>query len=265
MRDILSDFEQDKLDHDAQLSDPDPVIRAQKQMLTPLPKRFYKEATVGAVEGGYAVLLDGKQVNTPLRQKLMLPTEAAAQIVAEEFARQTVYIDPADMPATRLVNTAIDGVASEMQAVQEEILRFAGSDLLCYRAENPQELVDRQRENWDPLLDWMASLGASFEIVEGLMHVAQSRQALAAFGAHLRLVSDPVALASLHVMTTLCGSAITGLALFKGEIDVDTAWKVAHIDEDWTNEQWGTDEEAMVRRTWREREIRAADEIVKAL
>lgn len=265
MRDILSDFDQAKLDHEAQLSDPDPVIRAQKQMLTPLPKRFYKEASVGVVDNGFAVLLDGKLVNTPLRHKLVLPTEAAAQLVVEEFARQEINIDPADMPATRLVNTALDGVASETQAVQEEILRFAGSDLLCYRADNPQELVARQRENWDPLLDWASSIGASFVTTEGLMHITQPSEALVAFDAHLRLISDPLALASLHVMTTLCGSAITGLALFNGAIDVDTAWKVAHVDEDWTNDQWGTDEEAILRRVWREREIRAADALVKAL
>lgn len=266
MRNILEDIEQARLDHEAMLSDPDPVIRAQKQMLTPLPKRFYKDVTVGAyAEGGFAVLLDGKQVNTPLRNKLVLPTEAAAQIVADEFARQDTYIDPKDMPATRLVNTAIDGVAAETQAVLEEILRFAGTDLLCYRADSPKELVERQRENWDPILDWAATLGANFEVTEGLMHVAQPREALAAFGAHLRMVTDPIALASLHVMTTLCGSAITGLALFKGAIDVDTAWKAAHVDEDWTIEQWGDDEEAQARRVWREKEIRAADVIVKAL
>ncbi|UCA44540.1 ATP12 family chaperone protein [Pseudochrobactrum sp. XF203] len=266
MRNILEDIEQARLDHEAMLSDPDPVIRAQKQMLTPLPKRFYKDVTVGAYEaGGFAILLDGKLVNTPLRNKLVLPTEAAAQIVAEEFARQDTHINPADMPATRLVNTAIDGVAAETQAVLEEILRFAGTDLLCYRADSPKELVDRQREHWDPLLDWAATLGANFEVTEGLMHVAQPREALAAFGAHLRMVSDPVALAALHVMTTLCGSAITGLALFKGAINVDTAWKVAHVDEDWTIEQWGEDEEAQARRAWREREIRAADALVRAL
>ena len=117
MRETLSDIEQARLDHEAMLSDPDPVIRAQKQMLTPLPKRFYKEATVGTYEGGYAVLLDGKLVNTPLRHKLVLPTEAASLIVAEEFGRQGTHIDPSDMPATRLVNTAIDGVATEVRVL----------------------------------------------------------------------------------------------------------------------------------------------------
>lgn len=266
MRNILEDIEQARLDHEAMLSDPDPVIRAQKQMQTPLPKRFYENVSVDAYEdGGFAVLLDGKLVNTPLRNKLVLPSEAAAKIVAEEFARQQTHIDPADMPATRLVNTAIDGVAAETQAVWEEILRFAGTDLLCYRAESPKELAQRQRESWDPLLDWVASLGAHFEVTEGLMHVAQPRETLAAFGAHLRLIGDPLALAALHVMTTLCGSAIIGLALFKGEIDVEIAWKIAHVDEDWTIEHWGEDEEAKARRLWREREIRAADALVKAL
>lgn len=152
MRDILNDLEAGK-----QLSDPDPVRRAQIQMKTHLPKRFYKAVSVAPAEDGFAIHLDGKPVRTPGKALLVLPTEKAAALVADEFAAQGETIDPVTMPVMRLVNTAIDGVASDPQAVLEDILRFASSDLLCYRADAPQGLVDRQNEHWDPIIDWARS------------------------------------------------------------------------------------------------------------
>ncbi|RVB84374.1 ATPase, partial [Mesorhizobium sp. M7A.F.Ca.CA.002.04.1.1] len=143
MRDILNDLEAGKY-----LSDPDPVRRAQIQMKTPLPKRFYKAASVAPIDNGFAVHLDGKPVRTPGKALLVLPTEAAAALVADEFAAQSETIDPVKMPVMRLVNTAIDGVASDPQAVLEDILRFASSDLTCYRADAPQGLVERQNQHW---------------------------------------------------------------------------------------------------------------------
>ncbi|WP_301016358.1 ATP12 family protein, partial [Mesorhizobium sp.] len=195
MRDILNDLEAGK-----QLSDPDPVRRAQIQMKTPLPKRFYKAVTVVTVEGGFAVHLDGRPVRTPGKALLALPTEQGATLVADEFSAQGEVIDPVTMPVLRLANTAIDGVASEPQAVLEDILRFASSDLLCYRADGPQGLVDRQNRLWDPVLDWArSSLGARFNLAEGVIHVEQPREAIAVLGAHLGQRNEPLRLAAIHV------------------------------------------------------------------
>ncbi len=260
MRDILSDLEAGK-----QLSDENPIVRAQKQMQAQLPKRFYEKAEVAETEGGFAVHLDGRAVKTPARKPLVLPTADAAKIVADEFAAQEQVVDPGKMPATRIVNTAIDGIAHDPQAVLEDILRFAGSDLVCYRAGTPQELVRRQTEGWDPLIDWAESLGARFALAEGVMHVEQSREALAAFGVHLAAYRDPVALACLHIMTTLTGSAIVALAVAKGEVSAERAWELAHIDEDWTVEQWGEDAEATVRRANREVGMMVAAKMLGAL
>jgi chaperone required for assembly of F1-ATPase len=104
-------------------------------------------------------------------QPAEVATKAAAEIVADEFAAQEKVIDPGKMPATRLVNTAIDGIAQDPQAVFEDILRFAGTDMLCYRADSPQELVSRQTQQWDPLIDWMEGLGARFSLAEGVTHI----------------------------------------------------------------------------------------------
>ena len=261
MRDILNDLEAGKY-----LSDPDPVRRAQIQMKTPLPKRFYKTASVVPIEGGFAVHLDGKPVRTPGKALLALPTEAAAVLVAGEFAEQGETINPVTMPVMRLVNTAIDGVASDPQAVLEDILRFASSDLLCYRADAPQGLVERQNEQWDPVVDWArTALGARFNLAEGIIHVEQPRETIAVLGSHLNQRAEPLRLAAIHLMTSLTGSALLALAVDFGELDADSAWAAGHVDEDWQIEQWGQDAEAVARRAARKRDMMAAVTLLEAL
>lgn len=254
------------MDKKQELSDPDPVRRAQITSKLPLPKRFYKEAAVAEHDGSFAVELDGRGVKTPARQNLLLPTHVAAQLIADEFAAQEKQIDPARMPATRLANTAIDGIVNDPQAVLEDVLRFASSDLLCYRAGSPERLVIRQTDLWDPIIDWAASaLSARFVLAEGVMHVEQPRDALNAFSVHLGGFTDPFAIAALHTITTLTGSAILALAVAKGEITGHQAWNLAHLDEDWTIEQWGPDAEAAIRREIREREMQAAVAMLNAV
>lgn len=264
MRDFLNEI----ADHaNDPLSDPDPVRRAQIQMKKPLPKRFYKAVTVsGDAENGFSILLDGKGVKTPARNALTVPTAALAECVAGEWRAQETEVDPGKMPVTRLVNTALDGIATDTQAVLEDILRFSASDLLCYRAGAPEELVARQTEGWDPVLDWAANaLGARFVLAEGVMHQEQPREAIAAFSAALRRHESALALACLHTITTLTGSALLALAFAEGEIGAEEAWTLAHIDEDWTIEHWGEDAEASARRAWRKTEMMAAATVFAAL
>jgi len=261
MRDILNDLEAGK-----HLSDPDPVRRAQIQMKTHLPKRFYEAVSVAPLEDGFAVHLDGKPVRTPGKALLALPTERAADLVAEEFAAQGETINAVTMPVLRLVNTAIDGVASDPQAVLEDVLRFASSDLLCYRADAPQGLVDRQNQHWDPVLDWArGTLGARFNLAEGIIHVEQPRESIAVLGVHLAQRAEPLRLAAIHVMTSLTGSALLALAVDFGELDGDAAWAAGHVDEDWQVEQWGQDAEAVARRSARRRDMMAAVSLLDAL
>lgn len=261
MRDILNDLETGKL-----LSDPDPVRRAQIQMRTPLPKRFYKDASVAPEGEGFVVHLDGKPVRTPGQALLLLPTEAAAALVADEFTAQGETIDPTSMPVYRLVNTAIDGVATDPQAVLEDILRFASSDLLCYRAGYPDALVRQQAEAWDPVIDWArGTLGARFLLAEGVIHVEQPRETIAAIDVHLSQRAEPLHLAALHVMTSLMGSALLALAVDFGELDAEAAWSAAHVDENFQAGQWGHDSEALARQAYRKRDMMASARLLSAL
>ena len=259
MRDIFENLQ-------GEPDDPDPMRRAQKLMRKPLPKRFYEAVGTEPGEGGYEIRLDGRPLRTPARQVFAVPSRALAEAVAAEWERQSGVIDPTAMPLTRLVNTALDGVAQDPQAVAEDIVRFSGSDLVCYRAGEPQELVARQAEAWDPLIDWAhAALGARFMLAEGVVHVDQPREAIAAISAHVGRFRDPLALAAIHTMTTLTGSAILALAVAMNAIAPEEAWKAAHVDEDWNVELWGEDAEAAARRSKRWDEMKAAADTLFAL
>lgn len=261
MRELLTD-----LDSDPALSDPDPVKRAQLLMRTPLPKRFYKAVDIAVLDGSHAVRLDGRAAKTPGRATIALPTAAAAQLVADEFAEQVDVINPVSMPVLRLANTAIDGVAREPDAVAEDILRFSSSDLLCYRAEGPEGLVARQSAAWDPVLDWVVTaLGARFTIAEGVMHVAQPPAAIQAVKFHLASGSEPFRLAAMHLLTSISGSALLALAVEAGALSAEDAWKAAHVDEDWQIDHWGQDSEAIARRNARWRDFNAAARLIAAL
>jgi chaperone required for assembly of F1-ATPase len=259
MRDQLNDIYEN-------LSDPDPVRRAQIQMKAPLPKRFYKDAAVGREEDRFTVELDGRTVKTPAKRVLALPTRAAADLVVTEWQAQADVINPATMPVTRLVNSALDGVANQLDAVLADIVNFAGTDLLCYRAETPQSLVAAQASKWDPVVYWAAdTLGARFILAEGIIHRQQPAAAIEAFSRALEKYRDPIAVGAMHTITTLTGSALLALAFAEGRLAAEEAWAAAHADEDWNIEQWGSDAEAEARRAHRWQDMKASSELFDAI
>lgn len=243
-----------------------PIRAAQREMLRPLARRFYREPTLAETAEGFALTLDGKTARTPLRNALVLPNCAAGDAVVAEWAAQTTHIDPASMPMTRIVNSALDGVASEMASVRAEIVKFAGSDLVCYRAEGPSALVELEAAAWDPLLAWArAALGADFVVARGVAFERQPDAAVAVVSQAIGAVRRPIALACLHTMTTLMGSALLALAVAERFRSADEAWAAAHVDEDFQARAWGADEEAAKRRAGRWREMAAAARLYAAL
>jgi chaperone required for assembly of F1-ATPase len=238
----------------------DPMRAAQANMRQPVVKRFYGGVDVREAQGGlHALTLDGRGARTPGRNPLAAKSRGLMLKVAAEWDRQRETIEPADMPLTRLVNSAIDGVSRTMAETRADITRYAGSDLLCYRGEEPEALAARQAQAFDPVLRWAAdSLGARLNVTTSVMHVAQPPMALAAIGAEIEAYDDPVALAALSVMTTLTGSALLALAVGRGFLSAEAAWQAAHADEDFQAERWGEDVEALARRKARWREFEAA-------
>ncbi len=241
-----------------------PMTAARRHARPALRQRFYQQAGTASGPDGHAVQLDGKSVHTPARRLLVAPSLPLAQALAAEWDAQRDKIDPAAMPLTRLVNSIIDGVADAPGPVKAEIEKYLAADLLFYRTDTPQRLRERQAQLWDPILLWARkALGADFKTGEGVVHVAQPAAALKAASAVIP--DDPWRLGALHVMTTLTGSALIALAVLRGELSVDDAWRAAHVDEDWNMEQWGRDELAVERRTFRHAEFEAAARLLRDL
>jgi chaperone required for assembly of F1-ATPase len=241
----------------------DAMAMAKRLMRPELGKRFYTSADVQPKEGGFAVVLDGRGVRTPGRNPLATPWESLSRALAEEWDAQTGVIDPSSMPLNRIVNSAIDGVGRDSGAVRAEVVKYAGSDLICYRAEGPERLVARQAEAWDPILAWAErELSARFVLAEGVVFVGQPSETSAAVEKALADL-DIFRLAAVNVVTTLTGSALIALALLHGQLSLAEAWGAAHVDEDWNNELWGADEEAEIRRARRFEELRAAGSILQ--
>jgi len=218
-------------------------------------KRFYKSVSVG---DGNAVLLDGRALKTPRGLPLDLPTHTLAEAVTKEWSGQGDEIDPQAMPLTKLANTAIDGVAPRREEVVAEIAAFAKHDHLCYRTDKPAELLRRQSEAWDPLLDWAAErYGAPLMTVEGITSVAQPESSIVALRKAVEAF-DSFALSALHVIASICGSLVLALAVADKRLTAEEAFELSQIDESFQAEKWGLDSEAEARAKRLERELMIA-------
>lgn len=228
-------------------------------------RRFWKEVTVEPEGDGHGIRLDGKPVRTPGRVPLALPTPALAEAVAGEWRAVGETLDPRAMPLTGLANAAIDRIAPAHDAFAAGLAAYGESDLICYRADEPEPLVARQAAHWDPLLDWARGrYDIHFETVTGVIHRAQPPATIARLGEAVAAL-DAWRLAGLSPLVTISGSLVIALALLEGAIDGDAAWTAAHVDEDWQAEQWGDDPLAAAARETRRRDFDAGARFLSLL
>jgi chaperone required for assembly of F1-ATPase len=230
------------------------------------PKRFWKTVQPGPhADGGFAVLLDGRPTRTPMGKVLALPNPALAALVADEWAAVGEELDYAFMPLTRLAFTAQDRVSGAREAVADEIARYAQADVLCYFAESPRALVERQVERWVPVLDWAErDLGLKLERATGITHTAQPPKTSETVKA-LALALDDFGLAGLAWAAALYGSAVLALALQRRELDGETAFDLSRLDEIFQAERWGEDAEAAQRTEQLRAEAKSLDRWFEAL
>jgi chaperone required for assembly of F1-ATPase len=235
-----------------------PPLTISDSYAKPLPKRFYKVVQVASLADQYTVELDGRAVKTPLKRPMAMASPVLAAAVAAEWSAQVEVINPNTMPLTRLVTTAVDAVAGQEAVVIADMASYAGSDLVCYRADTPAELIARQAVSWDPIVAFARQeFGIAFKTTTGLTHVAQPPETVSRVAEAIGAL-PALHVAALHQLTTLTGSVLLALALQRGRLTIDALWAAAHIDEDWQIEKWGTDEEAEVRRAHRLKDARAA-------
>ncbi|WP_119462792.1 ATP12 family protein [Rhodospirillaceae bacterium SYSU D60014] len=220
-------------------------------------KRFYKKVRTAAVEDGFQVLLDERPVRTPGRAPLVVPTQPVAEAIATEWQAQGEAVKPLTMPLTRLATTAIDRVTAHREGVIDEVASYAATDLLCYRADQPAELVARQNALWQPLLDWATlRYDAPLTVTTGVLPQPQPAGSLVALRAAVAALGT-LKLTALHAATTACGSVIIALALLEDRIDAVGAWETSQLDETFQIEVWGEDAEAAARREALRQDIEA--------
>ncbi|MCV2876928.1 ATPase [Rhodobacteraceae bacterium XHP0102] len=208
-------------------------------------RRFWTSATVEQHMDGFTVHLDSRPIRTPLKAPLVVPSHAMAEAIAAEWMAQEAEVKPLTMPVTRSANAAIDKVSAQKDEVVAMLAAYAETDLLCHRAEHPQELVNRQEQGWRPILQWIEQqLGASLVVTTGVLPVPQPAESLAIVHRHISQF-DVFALTALHDLIALSGSAVLGLAVIEGQLSPSEAWTLSRIDEDFQAELWGEDEEAM--------------------
>lgn len=221
-------------------------------------KRFYRDVSVAEADGGFSISLDSRAVKTPGKRALVVPFRSLAEAIAAEWAAQEEVVRPALMPMTRLANSTIDVVVHRREDIAAESARYAATDLLCYRAEGPSELVRRQQEGWQPLLDWLDErYGVRLEVTRSILPLDQSAEALDAVRSVLQALSD-FALAGVHSATAAAGSVVIGLALADRRLDAEAAFQLSQLDETFQIEQWGEDAEATRRRQALQEDLTAA-------
>jgi chaperone required for assembly of F1-ATPase len=228
-------------------------------------KRFYQKAEPAKRAGGYAIALDGKPIKTPGKRDLLVPSEALAAAIAEEWNAQATEVRAAKMPLTRFATTTVDRIATQRDAIIRQTANYAGTDLVCYRATHPPELAARQQAVWQPLIDWaMLRYDAPLVVTSGVIPKSQSEESLRAFASAVA-EHDDFALTALHVATAACGSLVIGLALTQGHLDAEGAFAVSQLDESFQIEAWGEDAEQAARRRALAADIQAAARLISLL
>ena len=228
-------------------------------------KRFYEEAASGADQGGFTVLLDGKPIKTPAGQKLIVPSAALAAALAEEWAAQGQTIVPASMPLMQLVSTAIDRIPLTRTQVTGFVTGFGESDVLCYRAEQPEDLISLQAERWQPWLDWAArDLDAPLAVATGVVPIVQDEASLTALRHQIERADDWT-LTALQSLAPCLGSLVLSLAVVEGRLGAEQAFELSRLDETFQAERWGVDSEAKVRTDGLRQEVLAAARLLELI
>jgi chaperone required for assembly of F1-ATPase len=229
-------------------------------------RRFYKQASVREDVGGFSVTLDGRALKTPLKLSFVTPTRALADLCAAEWEKQSDLVNPANMPLTRLVNVALDHTPRARAEMAAHVTKYGETDLLCHRAEHPEKLALRQSAHWDGPLAWACeSLGVRLSPVVGVIAANQEAAALSRIK-EIAAGQDDFRLTGLAHGAGLTGSAVLALAMLQGAPPAgDALFRAAALDELWSEETWGADDELGARLARLRGELAALEAFFAAL
>lgn len=234
-------------------------------MNTNLKKRFWTTTKVAASGDGFGVFLDERPLKTPAKADLVVPKAALGDAIAAEWDALGDQIDPQKLPFTKLANAAIDNMAEKAGLVVEALTAYAETDLLCYRADSPEELVARQSQSWDPILDWIRDRHEIFFVsTVGIMPVEQPMKTVQKFEGWLKKM-DKFELMAAHDLIMMSGSIVLARAVIESHLSADEAWKISTVDDLWQEDVWGVDEDAAELRAQKGRDFARAAQLYQLL
>ncbi|XP_067317607.1 ATP synthase mitochondrial F1 complex assembly factor 2 [Anolis sagrei] len=215
---------------------------ASKRFYTPQAerKRFYQDVTISQGEGGFEISLDHRKLKTPQAKLFTVPSETLALAVATEWDSQRDTIKPYTMHLTTLCNTALDNPS---QRTKDQIigaaLKFLETDTICYRVEEPPALVELQKNEWDPVIEWAekrynVTIGSSTSIMGP--SIPQSTKDV--FISHLASYNT-WALQGIEYMITQLKSLILSMGLLDKHLTVEHAVLLSRLEEEYQIQRWG--------------------------
>lgn len=223
------------------------------------PKRFWKSAGAVEVDQGFSIELDGRPVKTPAKNALYVPSLELAKAIAEEWDAQDKTVLPDTMPLTRLANSTVDKVSTQHAEVANLLAEYGASDLICYRATGPDELIARQSDAWDGFLDWAKrELDIDLVVQTGVMPVDQPEPSVMRIK-ELTHQFDAFALTAFHELVSLSGSWVIGMFAMRESVDIETLWNAAVVDDLFQAEKWGDDDEALEMRAQKSHSFNCAN------
>lgn len=233
--------------------------------MTPsLKKRFWKDVNITQTDAGFGIQLDQHHLRTPEKAMFIVPTRVLAEMVRDEWDAPEGEVDVSIMHATRIANATIDTIQVNTQTVVDGIAEYGGTDLLCYRADSPAELIARQAAAWDPILAWAAQdLNAPLNVTTGVMYVAQPDQSVAQLKSKLQDM-NPFQIAAMHDLVAISGSLVLALALIANHLTLEQAFAASRVDEHWQKEQWGADDDAEIKEAAKAQEFEFALKFYRA-
>lgn len=221
-------------------------------------KRFWKQVSYVEADDGWRVLLDGRAIKTVGGRAQVVPSARLAQAMAEEWAGQGEEVDNAAFVFRDMADFALDVIGTAREAQIEDLVGYAETDTLCYRADPGEALTQRQDEVWEPILRAAENrYDIRFERISGIIHRLQPQPTIGRLRAVLE-AQDDFTLAALKTLSSLAASLTIALAAIEPDADVIGLWDAANLEEDWQAELWGKDGEAMARRERRQRDFAAA-------
>ena len=212
-------------------------------------KKFWKIVQVKKkLKNSFEILLDKRILKTPMQKDLIFSNYKIAKETALEWDIDEKEINTENMVFYGLISTAIDKISNDKVSYIDNVLGFINTDLICYRADKPNELIDLQNSSWNPIISFIKKyIDVELKFFIGVMPSKQSLEIFNRLKTLINSFSD-IEISALHRMTNLTGSIFISICILKGDVLKNEAFELSFLDELYQAKNWGVEQESLDKR-----------------